>query len=93
MTAKASTASMRWPATESPSGVGSQMTATRAATASKTPQLARNQVGFAGDGDLGPRGTGYCVDRSHENSPFAAPTEVTVDQLLGGDHLSEIKRR
>jgi hypothetical protein len=56
MTAKASTASIRWPAMERPSGVGSQMTATRAATASRTPQFDRNQVGFAGDGTLAPAG-------------------------------------
>jgi hypothetical protein len=52
MTAKASTASIRCPATESPSGVGSNSTATRAATASTTPQFDRNQPGCAGDGAL-----------------------------------------
>jgi hypothetical protein len=56
MTAKASTASIRWPAMERPSGVGSNMTATKAATASRTPQFERNQVGFAGDGALAPAG-------------------------------------
>jgi hypothetical protein len=52
MTAKASIASIRCPAIESPSGVGKRMTVTSAATATRTPQFDRNQPGFAAGGIL-----------------------------------------
>jgi hypothetical protein len=61
MTAKARIASIRWPAMERPSAVGSHNTATKAATASNTPQFARNQVGFDADATLGPLGKASMV--------------------------------
>jgi hypothetical protein len=70
MTAKARIASIRWPAMERPSGVGSHNTATRAATASNTPQLDRNQVGFGADAALGPVGNASMLVM---NFLFAAP--------------------
>src|SRR5262245_21969286 len=63
MTAKVRIASMRWPATGRPAGVGSNSTATSAATASKRPQLPAIQLGFRTvEGRTPPAGTGSATD-------------------------------
>jgi hypothetical protein len=67
------------------------MTVTRAAIASKTPQLDRNQVGFAGDGTIAPDVPDITSIVAMSISPsLAAAIEIAVDQVWGTDHLSQI---
>src|SRR5664279_55905 len=61
MTAKARMASMRWPATGSPAGVGSNSTATSAATAANNPQFDANQLVSLGVGFGTSRTTGWAM--------------------------------
>ena len=67
------------------------MTATRAATASKTPQLDRNQVGFAGDGTLAPEGPDIVSMVAMRIPPSLQQLRCTRSDL-GGDHLRKIKQ-
>ena len=90
MTAKASTASIRWPAIERPSGVGSHKTATKAATASRIPQFEPNQVGFAEDEAVVPAGPDI-VSMVAIKFPPRCSTYRGAD--LAGWLLSGIKRR
>jgi hypothetical protein len=58
------------------------MTTTRAATASKTPQLDRNQVSFAGDGTLAPEGPDTASIVAMRISP-------PLQQLIAVDQVEE----